>query len=277
MLAATLNATVPLPVPDAPLVTVSQGTLAAAVHAHDAAEAVTVVDPVPPVSETDCAVGAIVNVHGGGGGGGGAAWVTVNVWPAIVRLPLRAVPVLAAMLNATVPLPVPDAPMVTVSQGTLAAAVHAHDAADAVTVVDPVPPVSDTDCAVGAIVKVHGGGAAAAWVTVNVLPAATIVADRVDVVVLAATVKPTVPLPVPDSPDVRVIHTALVDAVHAHVPAEAVTAIEPDAPASPMFCDAGAIEKVQAGGGAAACESVNVFPATVIVAVRAPPLLADTR
>ena len=72
-MAATPNATVPLPVPDAPLVTVSQGTLAAAVHAHGAAEAVTVVDPVPPAPDTDPAVGAIVKVHGGGGGGAAAA------------------------------------------------------------------------------------------------------------------------------------------------------------------------------------------------------------
>ena len=75
----------------------------------------------------------------------------------------------------------------------------------------------------------------------------------------------------------RLIHAALVDAVHTHVPAEAVTAIDPDAPASPTFCEAGEIENVQAGGGAAACEIVNVLPATVIVAVRAAPLLADTR
>ena len=62
----------------------------------------------------------------------------------------------------SVPLPVPEAPLVTVSQGTLAAAVQAHDVAEAVTVVEPVPPVSDIDCAVGAIVNVHGGGGAAA-------------------------------------------------------------------------------------------------------------------
>jgi hypothetical protein len=195
-------------------------------------------------------------------------------------VPLRAVPVLATALNATVPLPVPDAPLVTVSQGTLAAAVQAHDAAEAVTAVDPVPPAADTDCAFGAIVNVHGGGgggAAAAWVTVNVFPAATIVADRVDVVVLAATVKATAPLPVPDSPDVRLIHATLVDAVHAQVPAEAVTVIEPDPAASPTFCEAGEIENVHAGGGAAACEIVNVLPATAIVPVRAAPLLADTR
>ncbi len=110
----------------------------------------------------------------------------------------------------------------------------------------------------------------------NVLPAATMVADRVEAVVLAATVKATVPLPVPDCPDVTVIHEVLVDAVHAQEPAEAVTANEPDAPGSPTFCEAGEIENVHAGGGAAACESVNVLPATAIAAVRAPPLLLDT-
>ena len=76
----------------------------------------------------------------------------------MVNVPLRGAPVLAAALNAAVPLPVPDAPLVIVSQGTLAAAVHGHDAAEAVTVVDPVPPVSATDCAFGAIANVHGGG-----------------------------------------------------------------------------------------------------------------------
>jgi hypothetical protein len=154
-----------------------------------------------------------------------------------------------------------------------------HSAAEAVTVVDPVPPASDTDCAFGAIVNVQGGGgggAAAAWVIVNDFPAATIVADRVDVVVLAATVKATVPLPVPDSPEARLIHDTLVDAVHAQVAAEAVTVIEPDTAASPTFCEAGEIENVHAGGGAAACEIVNVLPATVIAADRAAPLLADT-
>ena len=198
----------------------------------------------------------------------------------MVSVPLRAVPALAAAPTATVPLPVPDAPLVMVSHGALETAVQAHDGAEAVTVVDPVPPVSDTDCAVGAIVNVHGGGgggAAAVWVTVNVFPAATIVADRIDVDVLGATANATVPLPVPDSPDVRLIHATLVDAVHAQEPPEAVTAIDPDAPASPTFCEAGEIENVQAGGGGAACEIVNVLPATVSVAVRVAPLLADTR
>jgi hypothetical protein len=44
--------TVPLPVPDAPLVIVSHGAPAVAVHAHDGAEAVTAIDPEPPLLET---------------------------------------------------------------------------------------------------------------------------------------------------------------------------------------------------------------------------------
>jgi len=146
-----------LPGPDVRLVMFTQGTFATAVQLHDVADAVTVVEPEPPVSDTDCAFGAIVKVQVGGGGGG-ADWDTVNVWPAIVRVPLRAAPVLAAVLNATVPLPVPEAPLVIASHGTLAVALQAHDAADAVTAVDPVPPPSDTDCDAGAMVNVQGGG-----------------------------------------------------------------------------------------------------------------------
>jgi hypothetical protein len=50
-----------------------QSTADAAVHAHVAALAVTVTDPVPPAAGTFWPGGAIENVHGGGGGGGGAA------------------------------------------------------------------------------------------------------------------------------------------------------------------------------------------------------------
>ncbi len=69
MLAAILNATVPLPGPDVRLVMFTQGTFGTAVQPHDVADAVTVVEPEPPVSDTDCAFGAIVKVQGGGGGG----------------------------------------------------------------------------------------------------------------------------------------------------------------------------------------------------------------
>ena len=55
-----------------------------------------------------------------------AAWLTVNVWPAMVIVPVRAAPVLAATVKATVPLPLPLAPLVTVSHDAVLAAVHAQ-------------------------------------------------------------------------------------------------------------------------------------------------------
>jgi hypothetical protein len=79
-----------------------------------------------------------------GVGGGGAACETVNVWPAIVSVPVRAAAVFAATANATVPLPVPDAPPVSVSHGAFALALHAHVLAEAVTATVPEAAVSAT-------------------------------------------------------------------------------------------------------------------------------------
>ena len=62
-----------------------------------------------------------------------------------------------------------------------------------------------------------------ASVTVKVLPAIVTVPVRELVVVLAATLTCTVPLPLPDVPDVTVIQDALLVDVHAQ-PAVAVTA-----------------------------------------------------
>ena len=82
-------------------------------------------------------------VHGAGAGA--AACVTVNVLPAAVIVPLRAAPVLAATLNATVPLPPPDPPLAIVIHAAFEAAVHAHVPADAVTAIEPLPPPSPID------------------------------------------------------------------------------------------------------------------------------------
>jgi hypothetical protein len=203
----------------------------------------------------------------------------VNVCPPIVIVPLRAAPLFGAAVKPTVPLPVPLAPLVTVSQAAFAVAVHVHVFADAVTATDPDPPVSATFWFVGAMAIVHGGGGGggAACVTVNVFPAAAMVAVRAFVPVFAATVNATRPLPVPCAPELIEIHDALVVAVHAQVLEDAATVIEPEPPPSSKLCVPGAIENVQAGGGAADCEMVNVLPATVIVALRAAPLLAATR
>ena len=75
-----------------------------------------------------------------------ADWLTENVCPAIVSEPLRGVGFgFAAALNATVPGPLPLAPLVTVSQEvSLLTPVHAQPVG-AVTVVEPVPPPAATD------------------------------------------------------------------------------------------------------------------------------------
>jgi hypothetical protein len=77
--AATVKLTVPLPVPEAPPVTVNHPSFAPAVHVQVPADAVTATDPEPPASPMFWPVGAMVIVHGGGGGGGGAACDTVKV------------------------------------------------------------------------------------------------------------------------------------------------------------------------------------------------------
>jgi hypothetical protein len=83
------------------------------------------------------------------------------VRPAIVSVPVRASPVLAAAVNATVPEPVPEAPLVTVSHAAFAFAVHAHVAADAVTATEPDPPPLAMLWLAGESVNVQAGGGAA--------------------------------------------------------------------------------------------------------------------
>ena len=68
----------------------------------------------------------------------------------MVSVPLREPAILTAALNPTVPGPVPEAPDVIVSHGTLLLAVHAH-ALVVVTVTVPVPPSAGMAWLVGAI------------------------------------------------------------------------------------------------------------------------------
>jgi hypothetical protein len=77
-------------------------------------------------------VGVIAYVHAA------PACVTVNVCPAIVSVPVRwAVPLFAAMLNGTDPLPLPVVAPDSVNQVALLEALQVHPAA-AVTLDDPV-------------------------------------------------------------------------------------------------------------------------------------------
>ena len=150
VLAATVKATLPLPVRLLPPVKVIQLALLATVHAH-ALVVVTVVLPVPPAATTLCDVGDRLKLQL-------PACDTVKVCPAMVSVPVRElVPVLAATVKATLPLPVRLLPPVKVIQLALLATVHAH-ALVVVTVVLPVPPAAATLCDVGDNAKLHVAG-----------------------------------------------------------------------------------------------------------------------
>ena len=178
---------------------------------------------------------------------------------------------LAATLSDTVPLPVPLAPAVTVIHEALLVAVRAQ----------PVVPVTVTLTALPAATtlvlvddSVNATQVAAAWVTVNVTPAIVTVPVRELAVVLVATLRDTVPLPVPLAPDVTLIHDALLVADRAQpVVPVTVTLTPPPTAATLVLVD----DSEKAPHAAAACVTVKAFPATVSVPVReVPAVLAAT-
>src|SRR5262249_28029783 len=152
VLAAIANDTAPLPVPLAPAVTVIHGTFERADHMQ-VARVVTFVEPVPPSGGTDWVLDEIAKPHAA------AACTTVNGWPAMVVVPVRAPPVLAAIGNATVPLPLPAAPDVTVIHDTPLVAVHVQPPA-AVTATEPVDASAPTFWLAADSANVHGVGGA---------------------------------------------------------------------------------------------------------------------
>jgi len=144
----TVNVTLPLPLPLAPLVTVMKDALLTAVHAH-ALDAVTVTVAVPPISPNVTEVGDRAYVHAT------AAWFTETVWPAMVSVPARADPVLAATENLTVPLSIPELPALTVMKASLLLDVHAQPVDWVATVTVPVPPLDPNEKLVPLSVNVH--------------------------------------------------------------------------------------------------------------------------
>ena len=170
------------------------------------------------------------------------------------------------MLISTVPLPV-----------SLAGETDSHDdplVTDAVqeqwfavlTLTFFVVLASLTCIVIGVTVNEHG---AAACVTVNDCPAIVNVAVRA-APVLAAAATVTDPMPVP-LPPVTVIHDGAPFVVQAH-PAVAVTAMVVELPATVGLKLVGLMLYVHA----AACVTVNDWPAIVSVAVRVAPVLAAT-
>lgn len=146
----TVNDTVPLPDPE-PAVIDTQAAPVDAVHAHPVC-VLTLNWPVPPPAGAVPDVGSIVYVQGGGGGGAAAAaWLTVNVWPPAVIVPLRVeVAEFAWTENAIVADPVPDVDDVTVIHDAPDAVVHEHPE-PVVSANEPEPPSAVTSCDVGLI------------------------------------------------------------------------------------------------------------------------------
>ena len=85
------------------------------------------------------------------GGGGAAAWLIVNVRPAIVNVSDRDDPEFALTESVTVPFPLPVAPPVMLIQFACSSVVHAHPL-PAVTVTDTDPPAAGTFWLVGEMV-----------------------------------------------------------------------------------------------------------------------------
>ena len=142
LFAVALQLTMPLPVPLAPAVTLSQeGSLLAAVQGQPA-PAVTVTEPVAAAEDELLLVGLRATEQP-------LAWLTVKVWPAAVIVPLRAGPLFAVALQLTEPLPVPDAPDVTVSQDVLLLTAVQAQPALVVRLTEPLPPAAVGEALVG--------------------------------------------------------------------------------------------------------------------------------
>src|SRR5581483_761014 len=117
-------------------------------------------EPEPPAAAAAWFDGPIETAHA-------ADCVTVNVRPPTPIVPVRAPPPFAATVNAIVPLPLPDAPLVIEIHDAVDEAVQ-EQTAGAVTVKLPDPPLDPTDWLDGAIENAHD---TAACETVNVFPA----------------------------------------------------------------------------------------------------------
>jgi hypothetical protein len=169
---------------------------------------------------------------------GAAACGTVKVCPATVPVPVRGVePVFAVIANVSDPDPVRPVPFWNVRKVLALVALHVQLAC-VVTLIVPLAAASDTLIVVGLIEYVQ---ACAACETVKVCPPTVPVSVRALVVVLAATVKPTVPDPVRPVPFWNVRKLLALVALHAH-PVGVVTVTLPLVPVAGALLLAGVIE-----------------------------------
>jgi len=140
---STLRVTVPLPAPGPALVIAIHVDPVVADHAQLAPAMTSTLDAPPPdatdVPDADRAYSHVA----------GAGCDTVTVLPAIVTVPIRsALPVFAATVSETLPVPVPEAPLAIVIQLALEAADQSHVSV-AVTATDTEPPSEATAAVAG--------------------------------------------------------------------------------------------------------------------------------
>ena len=246
---ATLNVTLPLPLPLDPAVTEIHPSLAVAVQPHSFVVVTLIDEFVLPDAATDMVVGVTPYEQVGPAT---AACVTATLLPAMRSVPVRSAPVFATAVNETEPGPEPLAPDVMLSHDALEVALHVHPAVVSTEIGPPAPPLVSTDAVVGLTVNEHvgsvggtvgsvvGGRAGAeleSCVKVTLRPAIVTDAER-SPPLLAATVSVTEPGPVPVAPAVMVTHDSSAFDVQAQ-PASVSTVIRVLPPAAPTFCPAG--------------------------------------
>jgi hypothetical protein len=122
VLAATVSVTLPFPLPLPPPTVIHAAGFA--VDQAQPAPAVTLTDVVSPEAADERELEEIAYEQGAA-----ASCVTLKVWPAMVAVPVRAlVAVFAATARLTVPLPLPLAPLATLSHAAPLDAVQAQPA-----------------------------------------------------------------------------------------------------------------------------------------------------
>jgi hypothetical protein len=192
-------------------------------------------------------------------------WVTVKVRPAMVSVPLRAGPVVAAAAYWTSPLPLPLEPDEIVSHGALLDAVQPQPF-PALTVTLPLDPAEGGVADSGEIVNAHPGDC----VMATRCPAMVTLPERagpeVDV-----TPTVTVPSPVPDDRPCSVIQSSLAVDCHSHsrFAATLKESVPPEAPTCPE-------EGWTTYAHPCDCVTVKISPATMAVPTRDPPVVGAT-
>jgi hypothetical protein len=155
-------------------------------------------------------------VGGAGAGGIGvcdaSSCVIVCVRSAMVTVPVRDAPLLAAMRNATEPLPLPCAPDVIVIHEASLVAVHVQPF-DVDTAMLAATELELTVWASGAIVNRH---VAACCITRTWLSLTTISPSRVEGAGFAAARNATLPLPWPEVGETSEIQLGWLETVHSH-------------------------------------------------------------